>query len=166
VKTIKGDVLKPKDVEAAFLKEEYTDVIVSLGSKDLKKAMIRSAGTKNIIQALSENKIKPVIHVVSALGIGDSWSQLNWLGKLFCKVLLKSTMEDHTEQESSVLNSQFPHHIIRPVGLKDGEATGEIHVQNEGFLPLNTIQRADVANYLVNSLLENKQGVSGICQKK
>ena len=46
--------------------------------------------------------------------------------------------------------------------MKDGESTGEIHVQNDGFLPSNSIRRADVAKYLVESLLENKTGINGI----
>ena len=74
-------------------------------------------------------------------------------------------MNDHNEQEKCLMNSSFPYHVLRPVGLKDGASNGEVHVQNEGYLPSNSIQRADVAKYLVKSLLENKTGVSGICQK-
>jgi uncharacterized protein YbjT (DUF2867 family) len=72
-------------------------------------------------------------------------------------------MEDHTAQENQVMNSSFPYHIIRPVGLKDGEALGQIHVQNAGKLPSSTIQRADVAKFLVDSLMKGETGVNGIC---
>lgn len=160
-----GDVLNAKDVEKALENEVFTDVIVALGSKDLKNSSIRSLGTKNIIDALNNAPSKVAIHLISALGVGNSWSQLKWHGKLICKLLINSTMTDHTKQEDYVCNSTYAHHIIRPVGLKDGPLLDSVHVQNEGFLPSNAIQRADVAKFLVRSLLENKRGFSGICQK-
>lgn len=165
-KIIAGDVLDVNDVEQAFQEELFTDVIIALGSKDLKNSKIRSTGTKHIINVLNKKQSTTTsIHVVSALGVGDSWNQLNWLGKLICNLLIKNTMKDHASQETFVLNSGFPFHIIRPVGLKDGDAIGRVHVQNEGILPSSSIKRADVADFLVTSLLDNKRGVSGICQK-
>ena len=165
-KIIVGDVLNSRDVDRALGEEDFTDVIIALGSKDLKNSKIRSTGTRFIVDTLNQKQNNTTsIHVVSALGVGDSWSQLNWLGKLICRLLLKNTMSDHSEQESVVINSQYPFHIIRPVGLKDGEASGTVHIQNKGIMPSNSIQRADVARFLVKSLMENKRGISGICQK-
>jgi len=100
------------------------------------------------------------------MGVGESWAQLNWLAKIVSNLLLKSTMEDHSKQEEYLKADTFPYHIIRPVGLRDGKSVGEVHVHNEGLVPSNSIQRADVAKFLVECLLENKTGVSGICQKK
>jgi len=168
-KTVKsiytGNVLDAIDVQSAFKEETFSDIIIALGSKDLKGSKIRSIGTKNILEALKGSESKPHIHIISALGVGESWSQLQWFAKLISNLLIKSTMNDHNEQEKCLMNSSFPYHILRPVGLKDGASNGEVHVQNEGYLPSNSIQRADVAKYLVKSLLENKTGVSGICQK-
>jgi nucleoside-diphosphate-sugar epimerase len=161
----KGDVLNAQDVEQAFQQEDYTDVIISLGSKDLKSTKIRSIGTRNIIEAMTKNQSKANIHVVSALGIGESWNQLKWYAKLMVKVLIKNAMEDHKAQEDIVKNSPFPYHILRPVGLTDADASGEVHIQNEGYLPKDTIPRVDVAHFLVDSLLKGKTGISGICQK-
>lgn len=164
IKTYKGDVFNEQEVKLAIESEEYTDVIIALGSKDLKASGIRSKGTQNIVKALSNSNPSATIHIISALGIRDSWNQLKWHGKLISNLLIKNTMNDHTEQEETVVKNKNPYHIIRPVALKDGESFGDVHVQNEGFLPSNSIQRADVAKYLVKSLLENKTGVSGICQ--
>lgn len=165
IKIKKGDVLNEQEVNRAIENEEYTDVIIALGSKDLKGSGIRSKGTQNIVKALIKSKCSASIHVISALGVGDSWNQLKWHGKLICNLLIKSTMNDHTEQENIVIENSNPYHIIRPVGLKDGESIGDVHIQNDGFLPSNSIQRADVAKYLVKSLFDNKTGISGICQK-
>lgn len=161
-----GDVLNSNDVEVALQNENYTDVIIALGSKDLKNTKIRSLSTRNIVSALIKNQSRANIHVVSALGIRDSWNQLKWPAKLISNLLIKNTMNDHTEQEEVVTNSPFSYHIIRPVGLKDGESKGDIHVQNDGFLPSNSIQRVDVAKFMVKSLIEGKTGINGICQRK
>jgi nucleoside-diphosphate-sugar epimerase len=166
VKIKTGNVLNTEDVQLAFDKESFSDVIIALGSKDLKGSGIRSNGTKNIIDALNNTQSKSHIHAISALGVGESWTQLNWFGKLISNLLIKPTMNDHNEQEKYLKGNSLPYHILRPVGLKDGASKGEVHVQNEGFLPSNSIQRADVSKFLVKSLLENKTGVSGICQKK
>ena len=165
VKIKSGNVLNAEDVQLVFDKESFSDVIIALGSKDLKGSGIRSIGTKNIIGALNSTHSKSHIHAISALGVGESWTQLNWFAKLISNLLIKSTMTDHNKQEKYLKSNSLPYHIIRPVGLKDGDSKGEVHVQNEGFLPSNSIQRADVAKFLVKNLLENKTGVSGICQK-
>jgi len=161
----KGNVINYDDVNKAFQDCNYTDVIIALGTKNLKDSTSRTIGTKNILKAMTENKSEARLHVISALGIGESWNQLKWLAKLFSNVLINNTMNDHREQEKAVLDSPFSYHIIRPVGLKEGESKGEVHVQNEGFIPSNAIQIIDVAKFLVKSLIENKNGISGICQK-
>ena len=48
----------------------------------------------------------------------------------------------------------------------DGNPKGVVHVQSEGHLPSQAIQRADVAKYLLDSLLEGRDGFSSICEKK
>ncbi|MCP4441115.1 MAG: SDR family oxidoreductase [Aureispira sp.] len=161
-----GDVFNAQDVENALLDDNFTDVVIALGSAKLRNATIRSKGTEHILKAMQKGQSKASVHVISALGVGDSWKQLKWHAKLLSTLLLRSVMKDHSAQEDLVQNSMYPYHILRPVGLKDGASKGGVHVQNEGFLPSNYIQRADVAKYLVDSLLEGKTGVSGICEQK
>jgi nucleoside-diphosphate-sugar epimerase len=165
MRLILGNVLNIKDVQAAFKNESYTDVVIALGSKDLKKSVVRSKGTEHIIKAMEENQIKSNIHLISAMGVGNSWNQLKWHSKLISNLLLKSVMIDHQLQEEFVTQSSYQYHIIRPVGLKDGESKGGVHVQPEGYLPSNTILRADLAKYLMDSLEENQTGISAVCQK-
>ena len=165
MRLIIGNVLNIKDVQAAFKNESYTDVIIALGSKDLKKSVVRSKGTEHILKAMELNQTKSNIHLISAMGVGNSWSQLKWHSKLITNLLLKSVMVDHQLQEELVTSSPFQYHIIRPVGLKDGESKGGVHVQQAGFLPSNTILRADLAIYLVESLEDNQTGISAVCQK-
>jgi len=160
---INGDVMNPTEVKKAIFSDLFTDVIVALGSKDLKGSGIRTIGTQNIIDSIHEKGKYSKLHVISALGVRESWKQLKWHMKLLAKLFIGSTMKDHHTQETAVVQSGLDYHILRPVELKDGDAQGNVHVQNEGFLPSSVIQRADVAQYLVNSMIEGKQGVSGIC---
>jgi len=157
-----GNVLQTEEVENALKSDNFTDVIIALGSKDLKKTLIRSEGTKNIVDALTKISSKSKIHIVSALGVGNSWSQLNWLGKLICKVLISNSMEDHNLQEEIVTSSSFDFHIVRPVGLTDEGLSESIICKNEGTMPSDKISRADVALYLVDSMLNDKTGFSSI----
>ncbi len=164
-KLIFGNVLDKDDIEPAFMANHFTDVVIALGSRDLRKSDIRSKGTKNIIDVLNKLSATCKIHVVSALGVGESWTQLNWFSKLICKVLISNAMKDHELQEETIVNSGFEFHIIRPVGLTDGLATGKIIIQNSGILPNNTISRSDAAQYLVDSLLSDQSGFSSICKE-
>jgi len=161
---IYGNVLQEEEIENIFKTNEFTDVVIALGSRDLKKTNIRSIGTKNIIDALTNLGINCKIHVVSALGVNDSWAQLSWFNKLICNILIKNTMNDHRLQEDIVTNSPQRFHIIRPVGLTNGIAIGKVINQTEGFLPNNDISRADVAKYIVDNLLADKTGFSSICK--
>lgn len=159
-----GDVLNIEDIEKAFKTNEFTDVVIALGSKDLINSSVRSLGTKNIVTVLNKLSLKCKLHVISALGVGDSWKQLTWFWQLISKLLLGSTMKDHRLQEEIVTNSSQAFHIIRPTGLTDGIATGKILNKTEGFLPGNDISRADVAKYLVDSMIAGKNGFSCICR--
>ena len=92
---VEGDVLKKTEVEKALKGQAYTDIILALGSRDLKATNIRSTGTKNIVDVLKENSLKAKVHIISAHGVGDSWSRLKWYEKWISKLFLGNTMKDH-----------------------------------------------------------------------
>ena len=159
------NVTNTEDVKLAFDKESDSDVKMAFGSKDVKGSIIRSIGSEHIPIALHYSQSKAYIHAISDLGVAESWSQLIWIVKLISNVLIKSTRTDHNKQEKCLKRDSISYYIIRPVGLKVKDSKGELHVQNEGFLPSNSIQRANVVKLLAKSLLGNKTGISGICQK-
>lgn len=159
-----GDVLSAMEVRKTLEAGQWSDVVIALGSRDLKAGMIRSGGTRIILEGLAARKAAPVIHVISALGTNESRTQMRWFEKLFADLLLRAAMKDHQEQERLVRDSGLDSHIIRPVGLKDGDALGRVHVQDQGHLPSSSIRRADVARFTVESLLQGRTGASSICQ--
>ena len=160
---ISGDVLQKKDVENGILNHGFTDIIIALGSRDLKGGNVRSTGTKLIIDTLKSNSLNIKIHAISAHGVGDSWKQLKWYEKLISKLFIGKTMEDHELQESTIKQSPAGYHIIRPVALKNGVATDNIYSSPTGSLPKGSITRADVAKFLVKSMIDGISGVNSIC---
>jgi len=161
---VEGNVFNKTNIESAFEKQYYTDVIIALGSRDLNDQNVRSTGTKHIVDALKESNTHSKLHVISAHGVGDSWDRLRWYEKLLSNLFLGKTMKDHTTQEEYAKSNSGGWHIIRPVALKNGSKSGKINEQTGGQLPESDITRADVANYLVESMLSNKRGANSICK--
>ncbi|MCT4624366.1 MAG: SDR family oxidoreductase [Schleiferiaceae bacterium] len=162
-RTFFGDVLSKEDIQQVFYEEQFTDVIIALGSRDLKSLNIRSTGTKNIIDALKENNQNCKLHVLSAHGVGDSREYLKGYEKLIAKWLIGKAMKDHEAQEEYVLHSGLQFHVVRPVGLNNKEGVGNVYSTQGGKMPKSSISRDDVAKYLVESMLANETGKHSIC---
>lgn len=161
---LEGDVLQSKTVETVFSNHQFTDVIIALGSRDIKVKNVRSNGTKNIVDAIKQNNLTCKLHVISAHGVGDSWNRLKWHKKLLSNLFLSKTMKNHNLQEKYVITNSGSYHIIRPVALKNGPQTGQVNEQTGGRLPNGDITRSDVAKYLIEGLLSNKKGANSICK--
>jgi putative NADH-flavin reductase len=149
---VTGDIHDVASVERCIQGQDA--VICALGARDLKKTMIRTEGTVNIISAMKENNVKRLI-VVSAMGVGDSWNSLSLVNKLFFTILLKSTREDHEAQEAAVRDSGVDWTIIRPSGLVDTPRTGVYSVGENIRAKTSKIPRADVADLILKELEQN-----------
>ncbi|MBT5933088.1 MAG: NAD(P)H-binding protein, partial [Flavobacteriales bacterium] len=68
-----GDVLNTIDVDRVLKENDFTDVIIALGSRDFRGGEIRSNGTKHIVNSLNSNQKIAKLHVISANGVGNSW---------------------------------------------------------------------------------------------
>jgi hypothetical protein len=159
---IKGNVMSEEEIKKGISGHSFTDAVIALGDKQVTKATIRTQGTASIIKAFSNMEI--TFHVISAHGIGDSWSELNWMEKFIAKVLIGSVMKDHTRQEDLIIQSGMEYHIIRPSGLKTGPATGNIVSVERGKLPSSRILRSDLATYLVDSVLDGTRGIHSVSE--
>jgi len=144
-----GDVHDLASVERAIQGQDA--VLCALGSRDLKKNMIRTEGTANIIQAMKKAQVRRLT-VVSAMGIGESWNSLSMINKLFLAVLLKNTLKDHAAQEAAVRNSGLAWSIVRPSGLTDAPRTGIYSVGENIRAKTSRIARADVADLILDDL--------------
>ena len=160
---IYGDVLEKSDVDKAINENDFTDIIIALGSRNFRGREIRFCGTKNIIDSLNSNNKEAKIHVISANGIANTWKNLKWHEKLICKLIMSKAMKDHELQEEVVCSNKGGYHIIRPVGLTNESGSDKIIAEEEKVLPKSKISRANVAKYLVDSLISNVKGKHSIC---
>lgn len=150
---VTGDVFDPVSVAQAVQGQDT--VACALGSgNDLKKTMIRSKGTINIIAGMQAHQVKRLV-AVSAMGTGSSWDDMSLLNKFFYAVLLKSTREDHEAQETAVEESGLDWTLIRPSGLTDDPHTGVYAVGENIPAKTSKIARADVADLILKELQEN-----------
>ena len=153
------------DVDKAINENDFTDIIVALGSRNFRGGDIRYNGTKNIVDSLNSNKKQAKLHVISANGVGNSWKNLKWHEKLMCKILISKAMKDHELQEEIVSSNAGGYHIIRPVGLTKESGSGKIIVEEENALPNSKVSRANVAKYLIDSISDNTTGRHSICDE-
>lgn len=148
-----GDVMDSPLVDQAV--EGHDAVLVALGAGT--KGQVRSAGTRNIIQAMERSGVRRLV-CVSTLGVGDSYVHLNFFWKyIMFGTLLRGAFADHVSQEEVVVQSGLDWTIVRPAAYTDGERTGNYR---HGFpatakaLKLK-VSRADVADFVLTQLADN-----------
>ena len=154
--TIEGDVFKPGDVRDAIKGQDV--VCITLGSGKNRKSMVRSQGTKIIIEAMKSNGVKRLI-CQTTLGAGDSKSNLNFFWKnIMFGWFLKKIFLDHELQEEYVMKSGLDWTIVRPSAFTDGEKTNHYrHGFNSTTKALKLkISRADVADFILKQLQTDK----------
>ncbi|WP_042480961.1 NAD(P)-dependent oxidoreductase [Solitalea canadensis] len=150
---IQGDVMDLSTVEKAMY--GHDTVLCTLGAGN--KGVIRSEGTKHIIDAMKKTGVQRLI-CQTTLGAGDSRSNLNFLWKhIMFGMLLRKAYEDHQLQEKYVRQSNLDWIIVRPGAFTDGARSGMYRhgfSVNDKSLKLK-ISRADVADFMLKQLIDN-----------
>jgi putative NADH-flavin reductase len=155
LKTFKGDVMSSESLIPAMQGQDA--VLSALGSPANKVGVLRSQGTKNIIEAMESTGIQRLICQTS-LGYGDSLKVLDKTSFIFKYIIvpfvLRKTFKDHELQEQHIKKSKLDWVIVRPGNLTDTAKTG---VYQHGFAATdNNIQvevsRADVADFMLKQL--------------
>jgi len=147
-----GDAYDPQQVAEAVAGHDA--VIVTLGSGKSRKNLLRSTGTKNVIDAMHQHGIKRLI-CQTTLGCQETWDQLNFYWKrIMFGAVLKPIFKDHEEQERLVEVSGLDWTIVRPSAFTDDPGVGELRV---GFSPTEgglrfTVTKSEVASLLVDQL--------------
>lgn len=147
-----GDVMDASAIEQAIQGQDA--VICVLGSGKQLKSTIRSEGTQQIIQAMEKVGVRRLI-CQSTLGMGDSWSNLDFYWKyVMFGFILRQVFADHERQEALVRNSNLDWTIVRPSAFTDGPRTGRYRHSFPGTDRNITLQisRADVADFILKQL--------------
>jgi len=150
---LKGNVLIPESLEQAVQGQDA--VLSALGHKKFFiKTTILSRGTKNIISAMTKNKVKRFICITS-LGINDSKFRLGLYYTLFTiPLILLFYFIDKSKQEKLIMKSNLDWTIIRPGQLTNGKKrTTYKHGLTVGnYILTKMISRASVVDFMLTQL--------------
>ena len=145
-----GDVLNSASVVSHM--KTHDAVFCALGAG--RKGIVRSIGTKNIIEAMQVNGIERFI-CQTTLGCGESWKNLNFFWKrIMFGWFLKVAFQDHELQEQYIFKSDLRWTIVRPAAFVNGGVTGNF---KHGFSPDDKslklkVSRPDVALFMLDQL--------------
>lgn len=153
---LQGDVLDPDAVRHAVA---GADAAISVLGVRLGQApgTVRSEGTRNIVNALSQAGIERFVSV-STIGAGDSRDRLSWVARfLLPRIIGAERLEEAERQEEIVRQSKLNWTILRPPQLVDRPGTGRYKIGADLYTGLRSnITRADLAAALLDQL-DNKE---------
>ncbi|MGL4619529.1 MAG: NAD(P)-dependent oxidoreductase [Chroococcidiopsis sp.] len=155
LKIVQGNVMDLAEVEKTVQGQDA--VLCTLGSGQQRTGTIRSEGTQNIIRAMEKAGVQRFI-CQTTLGVGDSWSNLNFFWKyVMFGFLLRQVFADHVQQENYVKQSHLDWIIIRPSAFVDGNHTGKYRHGFPGTDKTSKlkISRADVADFMLKQLTDD-----------
>ena len=156
---IKGDVTNQEEVEQAV--EGVDGVIVALGaSSDMQADIVMEQGTRNIMNAMKKYGVKRII-VQSSYAMSGSPEGIEFMKKMGMGeeqiAMVKPVLDDKTKQEEAIQASGLEYTIVRPLMLNDEGKTGKYRVgENLDVKVGDAISRADVADFMLKDLTENK----------
>ncbi len=117
VNTVVGNALNADDVDRAYESGDFKSVISSLGGRRGERRP-DLVGNLNITAAAKEKGVKRVIQI-SSMGVGETRKPPKPGDNFMAAVLYIKTLA-----EDGLISSGLDYTIIRPGGLRRGEATG------------------------------------------
>ena len=154
---IKGDVLQPGSFENEI--KDKDAVISCLGIKQRIPTTIYSEGITNIINAMQKQNVSRIICLSAAAVIIPPKSSLlmKFVTRNILQKIFKYSYADMLVMEKILAGSNLNYTIIRPPWLRDTKRTGKYRVTiNEYLSDPSKISRADLAEYIVNHLTDEK----------
>ncbi|MGC4043362.1 MAG: SDR family oxidoreductase [Armatimonas sp.] len=146
-----GDVRDYAKVSAAV--SGHDAVLVALGAPPGPGSEVLSAGTKNIVRAMQEHKVKRLV-VETGAGLAENPLAVPWLWKLTASLPpMRRLFDAKRAQEKAVRESGLDWVLVRPVNLTNGALTGRYRtLVNLPLQTFATVSRADVAHFMLAQL--------------
>ena len=157
--SVKGDVVVSGDVDQAV--NGVDAVIVALGaSSDMQADIVMEQGTKNIMNAMKKHGVKRIIaqssYATSGSEEGVAFMKEMGMGDEQI-AMVRPVLDDKAKQEAVIRDSGLEYTIVRPLMLNDEPKTGEYRVGENLVIKVgDAISRADVADFMLKDLTENK----------
>lgn len=158
LRVIKGDAFNAAEVAEAIAGHDA--VVSCLGSSQgMKKSTELQEMVKNIVSGMQEHGVKRIVYTASA-GIHKELTGIS--GKLMMG-MLKNALADHGAAVEEIQSHGLVYTIVRPMGLTNGEFTGQYREAAEGVPEKSmSIPRADVAHFIVKALKDAQYENSSI----
>ena len=147
-----GDIQNPTKVAKAMEGQEA--VLDTLGGHlPWKESTLETDSARIVLDCMRAAGVRRLI-ILSTLGEGDSTANVHSFYKhLIMPTLLRGVMKDKAGMESVVEASDLDWTIVRPAGLRDGDAKGDIRIVTpESEEKVRFITRADVAAFMLDQL--------------
>jgi putative NADH-flavin reductase len=158
IKVIKGDVLESPSFENEIMGKDAVISCLGSGGKT-KPTIIYSKGIENIISAMEAYRVKRLI-CISAMGLTIN-DKMSLLGKILTKFvaqkIYKEPYIDMRLMENILEKTNLDWTIVRPPMLTNKSKKGiyKVGINEHISRPLR-ISRADLANYMLNSIDDAK----------
>lgn len=141
---IEGDIQDRVSITKALRGQEV--VISCLGSNSMKKSNQLTRMASTITACMLEAQVNKIIYMATA-GIEN---EFKGLFKVVIRMILGNVIDDHRGAAKIYRKAGFDYTIIRPMQLKDGEATGNYETAKSGLPKARKpVTRADVADFMV-----------------
>lgn len=154
-----GDVTNAQDVEDAVAAVD--GVLVTLGaSPDMQADLVMEQGTRNILDAMKKHGVKRII-VQSSYPMSGSQEGVAFLKQVGMGdeqiAMVQPVLDDKAKQEDALRESGLEYTIVRPLMLNNEPKTGTYRVGETLDIKVgDAISRADVADFMLKDLTENK----------
>ena len=150
---VRGDALKPEDVEAALVGVDVVIQTLGVGLGDLFRPVhLFSEATRVLIAAMKGQGVKRLI-CVTGFGAGDSRASISCLQRLPFQIVFGRAYDDKSLQEQIIKESELDWTIARPGVLTGGPRAGRYKILPETSQWRNgIISRSDGADFLVRQI--------------
>ncbi len=154
---VKGDVLKIQDVQKVV---EGCDIVVSLfGHVKGSPEWLQTDGTKNIVQSMKEENVERIISL-SGGGLPfpekDKPKFADKLIRTIMKIVVPKVLNDAIKHHEVLKNSGLKWTIVRGPRLTNDPKAGTYRVGWVGVNASTKISRADLADFIVNQVEDDK----------
>ncbi len=153
---IEGDVKDPDKVREAISGADA--VLSALGHTKTSAKDVQTVGTENIVAAMKETGVRRLVSLTGA-GVSDPKDEPKLSDKAITKLLKllqKDVLEDGENHARAIEKSGLDWVIVRGPRLTEGEKKGEYRVGYVGKNSGTKISRADVADFMLRQLDDDK----------
>ena len=154
IHVIEGELSERNKITEAV---KGADAVISLlGPKNNANSPVISNGTKNIISAMQQNKVRRLIAAVSS-SYRDPKDKFQFgfdFSVLMLKVIGKNILSEIVETGQQIVNSQLDWTMVRLPVLSDSPVNGNLNIgyTGDGKVSFFSLNRKDLADFMVRQL--------------